>query len=276
VSRQTGSDTLAGLTRAARAKWGALAPWWDARLGEATNAAVRPAVERLLDLRPGERILEVACGNGALARRMAELGAEVVAVDFSGAFLRLAEERTRARTELAGRIDFQQIDATDERELGALGALGPFDAAVCVMGLMDMATVEPLLAALARLLRPGGRFVWAVTHPCFNSAGARRVIEEESLDGELAPAYSVKVARYLTPTASVGVGIVGQPTRQYSFDRPLGALLGSCFQAGFVLDGFEELGPPPPSESSPPRAFSWAHFREIPAFLVARARLPRT
>jgi cyclopropane fatty-acyl-phospholipid synthase-like methyltransferase len=43
-------------------------------------------VERLLALQPGERVLDVACGNGVMARRLALLGGRVTAVDFSPAW----------------------------------------------------------------------------------------------------------------------------------------------------------------------------------------------
>ena len=58
---------------------------------------VWPAQERLLGLRRGESVLEVACGNGNFARRMARAGAKVVASDFSetsSIWLRLEQSKT--------------------------------------------------------------------------------------------------------------------------------------------------------------------------------------
>lgn len=55
---------------------------------------VAPASERLFNLHPGERVLEIACGNGVFARRLAELGAQVLATDFSTSLLELARART--------------------------------------------------------------------------------------------------------------------------------------------------------------------------------------
>ncbi len=71
---------------------------------------IQPCVERLLQLEPGERILEIACGNGEFARRMTELGGQVLATDFSERML----ERARAR---GGDVDYRWADATDEEEL---------------------------------------------------------------------------------------------------------------------------------------------------------------
>lgn len=57
---------------AVRHAWDAKAAFRDERMGDG-NAfqleLIAPAVERLLDVRPGERILDVACGNGVSSRR---------------------------------------------------------------------------------------------------------------------------------------------------------------------------------------------------------------
>jgi SAM-dependent methyltransferase len=266
-------DEVHRVSQEAQEIWDRLAPWWDAKVGENANLTVWPTLERLLALRPDERVLEIACGNGAFARRMAELGAHVIACDFSAQFLRLAQERSNGRPDLAGHVAYRLIDATDARQLATLGQMGEFDAAVCVMGLMDMASIDPLLAALAKLLKPRGRFVFALTHPCFNTTGTKKVVEEEDQQGKLVTERSIKVSRYLRPWSTKGAGIDGQPAAHYYFERPLSVLFASCFRAGFALDGFEELAPPPPPDPSQLRPFSWAYFQEVPAFLVGRLRL---
>ena len=260
----------ADLNREAQRIWDANARFWDARFGEGNDfqrTLIGPATERLLALRPGELVLDAACGNGAFSRRMAELGARVVAFDFSQEFLERARERTAERPDLDGRIDYHLIDAAGEAQVLALGP-GRFDAAVCTMALMDMAEIEPLLSAVGKLLKPGGRFVFSQTHPCFSTTTMRKVIEEEDRGGELVTTYAVKISRYITPTAGKGLGMIGQPLPQLYFDRPLSMILGACFAAGFALDGLEE--PVFPQGAEGKRAFSWENFRDIPPVLVAR------
>lgn len=60
------------------------------------RSLIAPAVERLLGLRSVERMMELARGNGELARRMSQLGATVLATDFSERMLELARARGRA------------------------------------------------------------------------------------------------------------------------------------------------------------------------------------
>ena len=252
--------------------WDRIAEWWDDRIGDGNptqDLLLEPTTERMLELQPGERALDIACGAGRFARRMAALGAEVVAFDHSERFIRRARQRT---TENADRIDYRVMNASDP---GALQSLGKeqFDAAVCTMGLMDMASIEPLISTLPALLKPGGRFVFSVTHPVFNSGRARRIAEEQDLDGELVTTFGAIVTDYSIPYMHMGLGIVGQPEPQYYFHRPIGMLFNTCFRHGFVLDWMEEPSLPEGTEARADRPLSWAHFHNIPQVLVARMRL---
>lgn len=193
-----------------RASWDALAGFWDDQMEAGTTwqrHLIQPALERLLEIRTGEQVLEIACGNGEFARRMAELGASVLATDSSARML----ERVRAN---GGEIAYRLADATDESELLALGDVDSFDAVVCNMALMDMASVEPFASASARLLRVGGRLVFSVSHPAFNSAEVVQTIERAFVNGELKTTYSVRVSSCGRLSTSEGVGIPGQPVSQ--------------------------------------------------------------
>jgi 2-polyprenyl-3-methyl-5-hydroxy-6-metoxy-1,4-benzoquinol methylase len=270
MSTADANEDQRALLRETQAIWDQNATFWDSRMGEGNDFQLKliaPASERLLALRPDELVLEVACGNGQFARRLAALGARVVATDFSAVFL----ERARARTaERAERIEYRLVDATDEAQLLALGERR-FDAIVSSMALMDMVTIEPLMRAAARLLSPHGRFVFSTMHPCFNSGPIAFVLEEEDRDGEIVTTQAVKISRYITPSQTRGLGILGQPTPHYYFHRSLSDIFNAAFRAGLLLDGIEE--PVFDDTTSSPRPLSWANYREIPPVLVARLRV---
>jgi SAM-dependent methyltransferase len=169
------------LTRDTRLIWDENARWWDAKMGEGNPwhlSLIATASERLLAIQSGERVLDLACGNGQFARRLARLGAQVTACDFSSVFLDCARLRT---TEYAERIDYRLIDLTDEEQLTGLGA-GQFDAAVCNMALMDISCITPMLRAVHRALKPSGRFVFSVPHPCFNTNGTTLLAERDDYE----------------------------------------------------------------------------------------------
>jgi 2-polyprenyl-3-methyl-5-hydroxy-6-metoxy-1,4-benzoquinol methylase len=256
--------------RNARSAWNANARFWDDRMGEGNdffNVLVWPAVERLLSVQAGERVLDIACGNGLTSRRLHALGASVVAVDFSEQLIGIARDRECGRE-----IDYRLVDVLDYEALVNLGA-GEFDLALCNMALMDIADIYPLMNALAKVLRPGGAFVFSTLHPCFNNPSTIQMAELEDREGKLEMTYSVKVSKYLTSYTRFGAAMHEQPVPHPYFHRSLSALLAPGFEFGFVLDGLEECAFPA-GYTTGTTVVSWSGaFNEIPPVLVARMRL---
>ncbi|MBL9009946.1 MAG: methyltransferase domain-containing protein [Alphaproteobacteria bacterium] len=99
----------------------------------------------MLDLRPGQRLLDVATGTGAAALAAARKGMSVTAIDFSHGMI----ERVRAHglpNIVARQMDGQALDLP--------GAA--FDAAVSIFGVMLFADWRAGLSEMARVVRPGG------------------------------------------------------------------------------------------------------------------------
>ena len=233
--------------------WDTNAAFWDDFMGDDSNRfhreLVRPAAERLLDVKRGDHVLDIACGNGNFSRRLVELGATVTAIDGSSPMIDAARERSE-RLGVTD-IDARVLDVTDEAALSTLSN-HTFDSAVSNMGLMDMAVIDPLFKTLARVLRPGGRFVFCITHPCFQTPGAGRAFEETEEEGVVVTRAYMKISSYIEPEYFKGIGIKGQPQPQLYFHRPLHLLLDSGFRAGFVVDGIEEPTFAPLQDASRP------------------------
>lgn len=249
--------------------WNTNAEFWDQRMAEGNdffNMLVWPAVEKLLRPAAGERLLDVACGNGLTSRRLAHAGARVTAFDFSETMIQLAKKRGNLAN-----IDYRVIDVTNRKALLELG-VAAFDGALCNMALMDVAEIDPLMTTMASLLRPGGRFVFSVLHPCFNNPATIQMGELEDRAGNFVTTYSVKISRYLTPYSQVGLAMHEQPVPHLYFHRPLSVLLGPALEAGLAMDAIEERSFPS-QQLHGVSPFSWnGHFSEIPAALIVRLR----
>ena len=201
--------------------WEANADFWDKRMGDESNAfhreIVRPYTDRLMDVQPGDFVLDVACGNGNYSKHLAEQGVRVVAFDYSEKMIKNAKRRQSRYSDL---IEFHSCDATDYQQILSLRKEKPFDKAVANMAVMDISLLPPLFRAVYELLKNGGVFVFSLNHPCF-----------------IRPSGD-----YLEACAYKGEAIVGQPVQQYYFHRSLQELFNCCFSCGFVIDGyFEEV-----------------------------------
>jgi SAM-dependent methyltransferase len=98
----------------------------------------------LLSPRPGERVLDLGCGNGELTARIAALGCRVVGVDGSAEQVEAALERgLDARVMDGERLQFES----------------EFDAVFSNAALHWMKRADHVIAGVWRALRPGGRFV---------------------------------------------------------------------------------------------------------------------
>lgn len=267
------STALARANEETKSAWNANASFWNEKMGEGNRfvkVLLWPATERLLEVKEGQTVLDVACGNGLTSRKVADLGAHVVALDFAEEMIGIAKERS---IDYGDRISYHVVDATKTSDLLDLGR-GKFDSALCNMALFDMAEIQPLLNALTDLLKPGGHFVFSMMHPCFNNPHMSQGGELQYLGDQCITVYSVKVFGYMSETIEPGLAINGQPKPHLYFHRPIQSILSACFKAGFVLDGLEERSFPPdePSGSHP---ISWGgNFSEIPPVMVFRICKP--
>ena len=252
--------------------WDEISEWWDNRIGdgnEAQDYLIEPTQDKLLDLQPGELVFDIACGAGRFTRRMADQGARIVAIDHSLNFVQRAMERSKGYDD---RIEFRVANAADRAVLMAIPE-APFDAAVCTMGLMDMAVITPLAEVLPSLLKPGGRFVFSVTHPVFNSNGTRNSMEREFTKDGVAESFRVSVPSYMDPRSYLGIGINGQPRSHRYFHRPISELLRVFLSQGFVLTALEEPRFPPKAQEASSSTMSGQFWWHFPLILVAKLEL---
>lgn len=147
TSTKTGGATLdtAALKAKQRAAWSS----GDYAVVGTTLQIVGEQLCEAMDLRAGQRVLDVAAGNGNVSLAAARRWCEVVATDYVPALLDRARERAAAdRLTMA----FQEADAEDLPFPD-----GGFDAVTSTFGVMFTPSHERAAAEMARVCRPGGR-----------------------------------------------------------------------------------------------------------------------
>jgi demethylmenaquinone methyltransferase/2-methoxy-6-polyprenyl-1,4-benzoquinol methylase len=102
----------------------------------------------------GERALDLCCGTGDIALRLAERGAEVAGLDFSERMLEIARERQAKGSGNGARIQFISGDAQD-----LPFADSSFDIITIGYGLRNLTSWEKGLSEMQRVAKPGGRIV---------------------------------------------------------------------------------------------------------------------
>lgn len=248
--------------------WDSIAEHWDEQLGEGNDfqkMLIIPATDRLLGSPKGMTIVDACCGNGNYARRMSRAGARVIAFDGSAKFIELARRRSQASD---GDVTYHVVDACDRNAVESLAEPQSIDAYVCSMAMMDLPDLSPLLTAARKQLKPGGRFVFSVCHPCWNSNEADMTGRLVQGEGEPRQIFSVEIFRYAQDWPHRSRGLLNQPQPHWMYHRSLSSLLGACFNAGFAMDAMEE--PLFPEDLRTRSPFSWARRPDIPPAIVVR------
>ena len=143
--------------------WNAMGGEWLtlAQNGESRMRFIMPWMLRYMGDVQGLRILDLGCGEGGYARRLAQAGAQMTAVDCSEAAIRYALEEAR-RQDLP--IKHHLRNSNDLFDLPDAA----FDVVLCSMMLMDCEDLSGTLREVVRVLKPGGRLFASMLHPCFD------------------------------------------------------------------------------------------------------------
>lgn len=173
---------------------------------------------RLLGDGPG-RLVDVGCGGGAHTAAFAARGWSVTGVDVSAAQLELARTRGVEVVEADGAaLPFEEAS---------------FDAAVSMFTHTDVDDFAAMLREVARVLRPGGAFVYLGVHPCF--VGPHAFVHDRVVP-ELHPGYRDTSYR----TEAAGIWGDGLRAKVGASHLPLGLFLQAVLEAPLALERFEE------------------------------------
>lgn len=263
---QRGERTPVRGKNAGDAEWDRAARWYDALVGaqgsDYQQSLILPGALRLLEPEKSFRLLDLACGQGVFCRYLAGRGYRVEGLDISSALVASAKKRSPAS------IAFHVADAADPQALKGKA----FDGIACLLAVQNMERLLPVFQNVKRWLKPGGRFVLIMTHPCFRIPRQSHwgYDEDKKTQFRRVDLYASETEiPILTPPKK---GARGFTT---TYHRPLQSYFNALAEAGLAVDCLEEWASEKTSEPGKRAKAENRARREFPLFLALRAgRLP--
>ncbi len=196
---------------------------------------INPCLIDLLGDLSGKTVLDVGCGEGHLARYLADetkRSIQVIGIDASEKMIRIAEEKSQ---DFADCLAFRQADVTDLAGIPS----GFFDVAICNSALMDIKNYSQAIKEVSRTLKAQGVFVFSILHPCFHTPDSDWLKDEDdNTVGWRVGSYYANLAWKWTPKSRMS-------RETYCFHRTLADYVAALREAGFVITDLRE---PTPSE----------------------------
>jgi SAM-dependent methyltransferase len=231
--------------------WEQHARWWQHTFTDGADPEyedlILPLVSRHLE--GARHVLDIGCGEGQVARRIAELGAEVIGLDPSAT--QVVEAHGRAGRPRYARARAEALPCRS----------GAFDAVVACLVFEHVDAIDLALREVARVLEPGGRFVMLVGHPLLQAPRSGWV------DDQTAGEHYWRIGAYLGEHAEIDEVAPGVKLR--FLHRPVSRYVQAIIDAGLLIDAMEEPAPPTALIRT---LWEFPEAATIPRILLLRAR----
>ncbi|MBY0528756.1 MAG: methyltransferase domain-containing protein [Rhabdochlamydiaceae bacterium] len=212
--------------------WESSSLWYDKTVGAQGHyyhrQVVLPGALKLLGLKPNDSLLDLACGQGILARHIPK-AVSYLGVDASRSLIQSAKQT---------RVHPSHLFAVHDLNLPLTLDHPPFTHAACILALQNIDSPETLFQTASLALKSQGTLVLVINHPCFR-------IPRQSHWG-IDPQKKLQYRRLDMYMSALKIPIQTHPSQKndspttWSFHRPLSTYTRLLKEAGFNISAIEE------------------------------------
>lgn len=248
---------------AGKTDWDNVAHWYDNYLiGEDTYQAqvIAPNVMRLIAPQRGQRILDVACGQGYFSKFCAEKGAEIIGIDQSSVLIEKAKTNATA----------QELYIVGNAETLGSYKLEQFDTVFSVLALENIKNIAAVMEGIQYALKPGGKIIFVLLHPAFRvpqysdwGFDAKKTVQYRKVEKYLSEiAIPIELAPFKNKVSE------NKPITTVTFHRSLQWYMKMFRNAGFAVTSIEEWNSHKKSQPGPRQHAEDTARKEIPMFMA--------
>lgn len=243
--------------------WNKVSGWYDELLKDDDtyqNKVIVPNLLRFLDLKKGEQVFDLACGQGYFANLFAKNGAKVTASDLSKRLIEIAVKNSPKE------ISYHVSPAHKAPFLKAESV----DIIVVVLAIQNIDNVSEVLAECKRVLKKNGRIVIVLNHPAFRVPKGSDWYFAEGVQYRTVGQYmsESKVSIDMTP----GEKDVKKKIKTVTFHRPLQYYMKLLSKNNLAMTRLEEWISHKESSNGPRKIAEDTARKEIPMFMCVEIR----
>lgn len=256
--------TLSRAKNTKKTSWGSVALWYDTMLadtGSYQRQIILPNLLRLLDIKNGTRMIDIACGQGFFTHAFAQNGAHITGTDIASELIAIAKKNS---TEKEAEFIVSPADTL------SFAPDNSIDAITVILAIQNINPIHTVFRESFRVLRKDGTLNMVMNHPAFRIPKS----SDWKFDAKANIEYR-RVGRYLSESQAeieMHPGDKKNGAKTISFHRPLQVYFKNLSNAGFVIDRLEEWASHKKSERGPRQTAEDTARKEIPLFLFLRAR----
>lgn len=239
--------------------WDNVAEWYDNYLGKDDtyqSSVIAPNLVRMIDMKKGMKVLDVACGQGYFSKILAKNGATVTGIDQSSKLVDIAKKDAKEN---------ETYIVADAQKLETL-KIGKFDRIISILAFENIKNIAGVLSGTAKALDAKGKVIIVMLHPSF------RIPQHSDWGYDMKNNLQFrKVSKYLS---EITIPIQLTPFKgdksvtTNTFHRSLQWYMKAFKNEGFAISAMEEWISHKKSSPGPRQSAEDTARKEFPMFLA--------